>query len=132
MTDNATSKDAYESVNFGELERRILGFMQEREPVACFEVEEQLGISHQTASASICYLRRYQSKVYAVGQKVNPRTGRRWNTYRIVDDLFEAKLIDPKCGDNGMGISKKDFVGYVNTLTEDEFRELVGLTKFRQ
>lgn len=131
MTDNATSKAAYESANITEHQRKVLAFVRNYGPVACYQIEEQLEMSHQTASAAICELRRYAGKIYACGSRLNPATGRRWNTYQVVENLFDAKFADPKCGDNGTSLSEKNFIARVNSLTEERFRELLKMTKFR-
>lgn len=71
-----TSLDAYQSVDKPCIEAAVLTFLSVNGPETCDEVEANLGLLHQTASATITHLRD-RGLLYDTGRRLPTRTGRR-------------------------------------------------------
>jgi hypothetical protein len=96
-----------ESGQGGEAGKKVFQFIADQgvHGATCFEVEQALGMLHQTASGRIKVLRSSLALIYhnAV-TRVNPATGRNCEVYRIVTDLSLAQSIDCRCGREGNAV----------------------------
>jgi hypothetical protein len=102
-----TRDEAYrifcESGQAGEAAKAVFSeiFKRGDEGATCFEIEEALGMKHETASGRITPLRSKHALIYYDGTtRVNPDSGRRCEVYKIVRDLEEAQRKDPRCGND--------------------------------
>lgn len=90
MTYQQTSRMAYESIipKLPEMKRRIFEYLLE-DSSTCDELEQGLGMSHQTASATMTALKRdklIKPKKTKEGKRIRRRTrsGRLADVYRVV------------------------------------------------
>jgi len=126
MTDNETSRLAYAEIQpqIPDLARRVLNVVKSRpNGVMCYEVEDLMDLSHQTASATLTLLRRHLGLIHAEGVGVHPKTKRKWNLYKEAGP--GSKLIDPKCGDGGTApmavVTREAVVDYLATCSDAEW-----------
>jgi hypothetical protein len=130
MTDNITSQEAYEVVEqqLPELCQDVVKAIQEaRNGLTCYEVEAALGLSHQTASAVLTRLRRYEGRVYKSGTRRHPDSGRRWNVYKPAHG--DVRAIDPQCGDGGPNashVTREAVVAYLAYVTDHEWMSILS------
>lgn len=79
-----TSKAAFKSIDAESFRLLILDFIKSRtEGATCDEIEESLGIKHQTASARLCELQR-KNMIRIEGTRLT-RSNRKANVYFLKD-----------------------------------------------
>ena len=130
MTDNLTSREAYEQIGpaLPELCQDVLEAISKAPGgLTCYDLEQSLDLAHQTASAILTRLRRYEGLIFSTHTRRHPEKGnRRWNVYRPA--YAGCRSLDKKCGDGGPNasrVTREDVVAYLAAVTDDEWDSIL-------